>query len=689
MPAFDHSGLFNLLLHHSLDSIIITERPSRRLLAVSDSFCTLTGYSREELIGQVTTALALADETAVEAEIQQRQIAGEGAVHESRLMRKDGSPLWIEFSHQPLDANLVLTIGRDRTSRRDMQEQLAQQSTDLSLALAQAEKATQEHITKEQDLEALHAIAVASSGLLDPSSLASLVVTQARTLLSSQDATLFWWDPASLSLHSLADTFSSPLTYALASGEGAAGRAFQSGAPVVIDDYTSWPHAIGEVVGRGMRCVIAVPLLVDNAPVGALAVAFSDRLPNTDETRLLVLLAAQAAPALYAASLHNQLRVATLALEQASTAKSRFLANMSHELRTPMNAILGFSDLLLNPSPEGYDRPEQVKFLNYIHAAGSHLLNLINDILDLSKIEAGKQVLTSDSLSLELLLQSVVDTLTPLALAKQITLSVNAIDGSFCADEAKLRQVLFNLLSNAIKFTPNNGAVTLKATWRDHELVIAVTDTGRGLSQEDLGHLFEEFWRADSAVQEATEGTGLGLALANQLVLLHGGHLEVTSAVGLGSTFTVVLPLDSCDRIAHPLDYAVSPQPLVVVVEDDDATAELMALWLRDAGYRVNLLHSGTAAIPAIRSLQPAFVTLDVLLPGLDGYRVLAALKADPSTAAIPVIMATIVDEPIDSKAIDAAAYIRKPLNKQDLLDTLHRLSPSLLPTTPGEDPRS
>jgi PAS domain S-box-containing protein len=689
LPA-SHEGLFDLLLRHSIDSIIITERDSRRLLAVSDSFCSLTGYTREQLIGQSTTSLLLADEPAITQELKQRQAAGQTAMHETRLQRADGTLLWVEFSHQVLDDSLILTIARDHTQRRAMQDQIDVQQSDLALALQQAERATAIHVAKERELEALHALAVASSGLLDPASLALLVVEQARTLVGSADATLLWWDAASGLLHPLADTHATPFKRGLASGEGSAGIAFRDAHNVIIEDYASWEHAIPEVAFRGMQGVLAVPLLVEDAPVGALTVSFLSPRPRPeDDLRLLVLMAAQVAPSLHAASLHAQLRLASQELEQASQAKSRFLANMSHELRTPMNAILGFSDLLLNPSPEGYEPAEQAKFLHYIHDAGNHLLALINDILDLSKVEAGKLVLISESLSLEPLLESVLDTLMPLALSRQITLSASVIDGSFCADGPKLRQILYNLLSNAIKFTAAGGSVSVRAAWHQSELAISVTDTGRGLSKNDLSHLFEEFWRAEASVHEATEGTGLGLALARRLAVLHGGRLEVASTLGVGSTFTVVLPIGSCDLTLHPDDYLSSPRPLVVVVEDDDATSDLMARWLRDAGWRVNLLKSGTEALDHIRTLQPALVTLDVLLPGLGGFDVLAALKADAATARIPVVMATIVDEPAGAVAALADTYIRKPLGKQAFLQAVHRLTSPILPLSPGEEPLS
>ena len=371
----------------------------------------------------------------------------------------------------------------------------------------------------------------------------------------------------------------------------------------------------------------------------------------------------------------SALEVANKQLAAASLAKSEFLASMSHELRTPLNAILGFSDLLLNQPDGTYDHDSQVKFLTYVHSAGEHLLALINDILDLSKVEAGQMVLRPEPVDLAGLIREIMATVAPLAGDKGIALVNRETAGELTADPGKLKQILYNLLSNAIKFTPEGGRVEVRADWSDLEVTISFSDTGIGMSADDLGHLFQEFWQSERSTNEANQGTGLGLALTKKLVELHGGRVTVTSELGAGSTFTVKLPLrkSALELLEHPSDDAASDKPLVLVAEDDKATATLLARWIRSAGYRVNLVRSGGEVLESARSLRPRFVTLDVLMPNTDGWSALTALKQDPETASIPVIVVTIIDEPGIASSKGADAYILKPVTRESILSALAR----------------
>jgi two-component system NtrC family sensor kinase len=374
----------------------------------------------------------------------------------------------------------------------------------------------------------------------------------------------------------------------------------------------------------------------------------------------------------------SALEVANKQLGAASLAKSEFLANMSHELRTPLNAILGFSDLLLNRPDGTYDRDSQVKFLTYVHGAGEHLLALINDILDLAKVEAGQMVLRPGPVDLADLIGEIMATVAPLAGDKGIDLVNRATAGELTADPGKLKQIVYNLLSNAIKFTPGGGRVEVRADWSALEVAISFSDTGVGMSADELGHLFQEFWQSERPTDEASRGTGLGLALTKKLVELHGGRVTVTSELGVGSTFTVRLPLrkSALELLKHPSDDAVGDKPLVLVAEDDKATATLLARWIRSAGYRVNLVRSGAEVLESARSLRPRFVTLDVLMPNTDGWSALTALKQDPETAGIPVIVVTIVDAPDIAAAKGADAYILKPVTRESILGALARFEP-------------
>jgi signal transduction histidine kinase/ActR/RegA family two-component response regulator len=538
---------------------------------------------------------------------------------------------------------------------------------------------------RELHLVALHEIAVASSGLLDPSALAELVIQQARELLAADEVTLLWWDPASESLRVVADTYEHTEIWSVTAGEGVGGLAYQRGAPVVVEDYPNWEDAMPNALKRGMKSMLGVPLLVLNRSLGSIAVSFnSNRRFKSEDLRILSLLANQVAPALEAAQLHE-------ALEQASKAKSEFLAGMSHELRTPLNAILGFSELLINPPGVGYDRETEVKFLQFVHSAGEHLLLLINDILDISKVEAGQMALHPEPIALAALIHDVIATVSPMAAAKEIALVEEHTEGQVAADPTKLRQVLLNLLSNAIKFTPERGRVEVNVEIDDHEVTIAVADTGRGINADDLDHVFEEFWQAEGADSEAARGTGLGLALTKKLVELHQGRIGVKSVLGEGTVFSVQLPRSPVPEATdEPPDYQVVDRPLVMVVEDDRASAQLLTRYLHNAGYSVAVVTNGTEILENARRLQPRAITLDLMLPNTDGWEALTALKSDLDTAHIPVIMVTVVDAPEIAASMGADDYIIKPVTRAALLKSLSRLVPhpnadQSQPSPPGQ----
>ncbi|HVC78143.1 MAG TPA: response regulator [Candidatus Micrarchaeaceae archaeon] len=390
--------------------------------------------------------------------------------------------------------------------------------------------------------------------------------------------------------------------------------------------------------------------------------------------------------------MHSQaLAAANLELARASLAKSEFLANMSHELRTPLNAILGFSELLLDPDAHRRDQDSQATFLKHINNAGAHLLSLINDILDLSKVEAGQMVLLPESIELGWLIGEVIATVAPLASAKTIRIVQRIAPGEMTADPAKLRQIFYNLLSNAIKFTPEGGGIEVSTDRSDRELTISVVDSGIGMNAEDLSHVFEEFWQAQSSANRENQGTGLGLALTKKLVELHGGRVTVASEPGVGSTFTVILPLPEAvdDLAGHASRESSGAQPLVIVVEDDWAAADLLERYIRSGGYNVKKIRTGADVLESVRSLQPAAVTLDILLPHRDGWSVLTALKGDPDTARIPVIVITVVDEPGIAYSMGADDKLLKPVSRESLLASLAQLVPAArADASKGEAPK-
>ncbi len=371
-----------------------------------------------------------------------------------------------------------------------------------------------------------------------------------------------------------------------------------------------------------------------------------------------------------------ELTIAKEAAEEASRAKSSFLANMSHELRTPLNAIIGYSEML---QEEVADRglPELGSDLKKVHGAGRHLLALINDILDLSKIESGKMELLLETFEVRSLLEDVESTIHPLVEKNHNTLVVKggAIAGAMHADVTRLRQVLFNLLSNACKFT-ENGSITLEVARERREMgddmVFRLTDTGIGMSPDQQVRLFEAFMQADASTSRRFGGTGLGLAISRRFCQMMGGDVTVSSVLGKGSTFTVRLPATVPERATRELEPA-RPVGTVLVIDDDRDACDLLARALTREGFRVVTAATGDEGVAAAREHKPDAITLDVLMPGMDGWAVLKSLKADPEVARIPVVMISMVDERDMGRALGAADYIPKPIDRERLAAVLRR----------------
>ena len=531
---------------------------------------------------------------------------------------------------------------------------------------------------EREHLEALHEVAVSSSGLLDPSTLGRLVVDRARILLGGDDATLLWWDPAVNGLRVLADTFLRPFPRIVAVGEGTAGIAFERGEQVLVEDYPGWEHAVPDALARGMKSVIAMPLLVQARPVGALTLSFTTpRRFEAEDLRLLSLLAAQVAPALEAARLHDAVLQISSELREASAAKSKFLANMSHELRTPLNAILGFAELLIDEPQGDYEADRRKQFLEQIYKSGKHLLDLINDILDLAKVEAGQMDLRRLAFSLRGVVRSAIDTVQPLAAAKKLSLIVEqTADTALFADQGKVSQMLLNLLSNAIKFTPEGGRITVAVAELDNEVRLSVADTGIGITAADQEKLFVEFQQVGERPSGEQQGTGLGLALTRRLAELHGGRVWVESEPGAGSRFYVALPLKSQSDALLEADAVATREsdgPLVMVVEDQNSAAALLSVTLRRAGYQVKVVRSGADVLESAVRLRPDAITLDILLPGVDGWEILRSLKESPETRNIPVVVVSVLDDRSLGFALGADDYLVKPAPREKLLEFVTR----------------
>ncbi len=368
--------------------------------------------------------------------------------------------------------------------------------------------------------------------------------------------------------------------------------------------------------------------------------------------------------------------------ESANKAKSQFLANMSHELRTPLNAIIGYSEML---EEDAGDQGVEafVPDLQKIRSAGKHLLSLINDVLDLSKIEAGRTDLSVETFDVARLVREVATTVRPLVDKNANRLEVECADdtGAMHTDPTKLRQVLLNLLSNSCKFT-EKGTITLRVSRNGADgagqVAFAVEDTGVGMTPDQLGRVFEAFAQADATIARRYGGTGLGLTLTRRFCQLMGGEVAATSTPGRGSTFTVTLPA-TVATAAPATAGSVRSEGLgadaatVLVIDDDPTVLDLLSRTLHKEGYRVATAGSGERGLELARELRPAIITLDVLMPGTDGWTVLAALKADPALAAIPVVMVTMLHDDEMGYAFGASEFLTKPVERERLTAVLDR----------------
>jgi signal transduction histidine kinase/DNA-binding response OmpR family regulator len=366
--------------------------------------------------------------------------------------------------------------------------------------------------------------------------------------------------------------------------------------------------------------------------------------------------------------------------EDANRSKSDFLAKMSHELRTPMNAIIGYSEMLQEEA-EDVGQEDFIPDLKRINSAGRHLLSLINDILDLSKIEAGKMELYAEAFDIGEMIDDVVATAQALVAKNGNELVVERDDdlGAMTADLTKVRQILFNLLSNASKFT-EQGRITLAARRADggERVRFSVADSGIGMSPEQAAKIFESFTQADSSTTRRYGGTGLGLTITKRFCEMMGGSIDVESEEGTGSTFTIELPAEppaSEEEQAATLAALAEPGDAPVLVIDDDRDArDMIRRMLEREGMRVVTAANGEEGLRLARECRPAVVTLDVMMPGKDGWAVLSALKADPELASVPVVMATVVNDSAMAFSLGAAEFLTKPIDRKRLMEVMGRL---------------
>jgi signal transduction histidine kinase/CheY-like chemotaxis protein len=457
------------------------------------------------------------------------------------------------------------------------------------------------------------------------------------------------------------------------------GRAAREGHPVSVPDLAEVdldPH-LQLLYNDGWRSVMAVPVLRGDRIIGALVVRRRSPGAFSEETaEFLQTFASQSAMAVYNAQLFRELEQKGAELEVMSQHKSDFLASMSHELRTPLNAVIGFSEVLLERL-FGDLNERQDEYLRDILNSGNHLLALLNEILDLSKVEAGRMEVALSTFSVAAAVEYAVSMVRERAVRHNITLnqSIAPSVDLLTSDELRIRQVLVNLLSNAVKFTHDGGRVDVLVAPVGDELVITVRDTGDGIAMEDRERIFESFQQGRRGAPKE-EGTGLGLTLCRKIVNLLGGRIWLESELGRGSAFHVAVPVGVPAEAedAAAADPAESRRSVVVIIDDDRASLDLLSAYLTGTGLRVVRARDGNEGLAEIRRVHPAVVVLDIRLPGMDGWTVLETLKEAPDTREIPVIIVSILDEAARGMAAGAAYYLTKPLGRYDLTAALRKL---------------
>jgi signal transduction histidine kinase/DNA-binding response OmpR family regulator len=534
------------------------------------------------------------------------------------------------------------------------------------------------------ELRALGDVSQAVNSTLDLETVLSTIVAKATQLSRTEAGSIYVYDEElkEYRLHAnygMSDELIAALKdHHLDISEAVAEAARQEQPTQVPDMKAEPPSAANEIVLRaGYRARLLVPLLRSGKVMGALVVRRKapGEFPKST-IDLLRTFAAQSVLAIQNARLFSEIGEKSQQLEMASQHKTQFLANMSHELRTPLNAIIGLTEMMYTNAAR-FGTEKAAEPLRRVNRAGTHLLGLINQVLDLSKIEAGKLELSPESVSVAPLVDEVIGTARQLAETNKNRLVVECPESlaPLTVDPMRLRQILLNLLSNACKFT-KQGEVALRVrkvldgrNWVE----FAVSDTGIGMTPEQQAKLFEEFTQADSSTARKYGGTGLGLAITRKLARMMGGDVTLTSEPGKGSVFTARLPA-AADQPAKGSGAANGGRPSTadcVLVIDDDATArELIADQLKAQGFSVATAAGGLEGLKLAKDLRPIAITLDVMMPDLDGWSVLAALRQDADLAEIPVIMVTIVDEHRRGVALGAAGYLTKPIDRE----RLHRL---------------
>ena len=679
------------ILETALDCIVAIDENSR-IIEWNPAAEKTFGHTRDEALGQILPELIIppalreAHLKGMERYFQTGEAVVLGQRVEVPALHRDGHEFPVELSVTRIEGAgppLFTAYLRDISARKQAEAELAA-SARLAVLRAQVGLA----LNRSDDLEEM--LTSCAQAIVD-----HLDATFARVwTLDELENVLYLRASAGMYTRSNRPDERVPV------GQFKVGMIAQNRRPYLTNQVVGDPRVADQewATRESMVAFAGYPLLVENRLLGVLGM-FAQHELSDDVLTSLSTVADAIALGVERKRAQTELERAKARAEEASRTKSLFLANMSHELRTPLNAILGYSEML---EEEALDL-ELENFgpdLGRINAAGKHLLALINDILDLSKIEAGKMDLFLEEFDLSAIIHEVSTLAKPLIEKNNNALEVEIAPdlGAMFADQTKVRQCLFNLLSNAAKFT-ENGEVKLRvrretiaaldeATSRQW-LVFEVQDSGIGMSADQILQLFQAFTQADASTTRKFGGTGLGLALTRRFCQMMGGDVNVYSVPGQGSTFTINLPAQvsaeavsegepflSAEAVMRPVVETIGPVvpgTCVLVIDDDPTQRDLMQRFLEKEGFPVQTASSGEQGLALARQLKPLVITLDVMMPGMDGWRVLNVLKNDAELGQIPVILLTMVDDKSRGFALGAADYMTKPVDRSRLSDILQK----------------
>lgn len=696
---------YSVLFQSSAFPAALQQLPAGTLVDVNTAFQELVGYTRQELLGKTTLELGIA-RPADPAKVRQK-VEREGMIHtEMRIYTKSGAERMIIIDTHVISLGeqpYVLSTMQDITDRKQAEEQIQRQL---------------KHLNALRNID----VAIITSFELNDS--LDVVLEQVLSQLSVDAASILLFNSQTQMLEYAASrgVLSSAIQHAkLELGEGYAGQAILERKMIRVQGLMAAGGEFAKALQLANENFVeyfGTPLIVKGEVIGVLEIYHRAALePSPEWLDFLEILAGQAAIAIDNAQLFESLqrsnaeleqRVAqrtaelnqtNIELEHANRAKDEFLANMSHELRTPLNSILGLSETLLEQSRDPLKEHQQ-RYIQTIASSGQHLLDLINDILDLSKIEAGKFDYFPQAISVDEICRSSFAFVKSQAVKKSISLAYIqdfSVEKIF-ADPRRLKQILVNLLTNAVKFTPEKGEVILKvkAELEKDLIQFVVIDTGIGIASEGLHKLFQPFVQVDSSLNRQQEGTGLGLALVQRLADLHGGSVQVESEAGKGSSFTVNLP---CRQVEIA---KLEPQPLqtsatvseqtsntdhgaeelewrgvILLAEDNAANILTTADYLETYDYQVIVAHDGVEAIQKAEEIHPDLILMDIQMPVMDGMEAIQRLRSDSRFASTPIIALTALAMPGDRERCIAAGaneYISKPASLKALLNTIREL---------------